>query len=144
MRLQVSAWLQASAVKGPVHSRSKQARTSSSNVTAAGPSSSEGVTRRAYAKRQKAAQWRSSSPVWGSGRSAKAASSSRAFAALRAYGCSELAQAIFNRTGEALSLETDRLHQALALTLQRENAGAVLRRILAAEGHLETQVLPNP
>ena len=48
------------------------------------------------------------------------------------------------RTGEALSLETDRLHQALALTLQRENAWAVLRRILAAEGNLETQVLPNP
>ena len=55
-----------------------------------------------------------------------------------------LAQAISTRTGEALSLETDRLHQALALTLQRENARAVLRRIPAAEGNLETQVLPNP
>ena len=42
-----------------------------------------------------------------------------------------LAHALSARTGEPASLEADRLFQALAVTLQRENARAVLRRVPA-------------
>ncbi|CAE7275446.1 unnamed protein product [Symbiodinium sp. KB8] len=41
----------------------------------------------------------------------------------------ELAAALALRTGEPVSQESDRLYQALAISLQRENARAVLRRI---------------
>ena len=46
--------------------------------------------------------------------------------ALRAW--QDLARAVAARSGEAASVEADRLFQALAVTLQRENARAVLRR----------------
>ena len=36
--------------------------------------------------------------------------------------------AVAGRTGESVSVLTERLQQTLALTLQRENARAVLRR----------------
>ena len=39
-----------------------------------------------------------------------------------------LARAVAGRTGESVSVLTERLQQTLALTLQRENARAVLRR----------------
>ena len=39
-----------------------------------------------------------------------------------------LARAVAGRTGESVSVLTERLQQTLTLTLQRENARAVLRR----------------
>ena len=42
-----------------------------------------------------------------------------------------LAQGIAARSGELVGVEADRLFQSLAVTLQRENARAVLRRVPA-------------
>ena len=47
-------------------------------------------------------------------------------AAMKAWG--ELAQAPGAKSGDGAAVEGERLFQALAITLQRENARAVLRR----------------
>ena len=53
-----------------------------------------------------------------------------------------LAHAVAGRTGESASVLTERLQQTLALTLQRENARAVLRR--AGAGLADACSFPSP
>ena len=53
-----------------------------------------------------------------------------------------LARTVAGRTGEAASVLTERLQQSLALTLQRENARAILRR--AGDALSGTMPLESP
>ena len=67
-----------------------------------------------------------------------------AFVARRRLGWHQLTQCVAARCGEEAALEQEPLLQALAITIQRESARAVLRRVFGPEVQAAAALLPGP